>query len=95
VKFTDIDNFYREWEVDDLPWDAVSPVPIGEEHPELLEQGLVDAIASRALDGSPSSSAKNAAIAFLYMYMTLAHSGQRSVHFVKFGFSSCLTMSML
>jgi cystathionine beta-lyase/mevalonate kinase len=77
VTFLDIGHFDREWEVDSLPWDAVSSVPIGKEHPEFLEQGLVDAITSRALDGSPSSSARNAAVAFLYMYMTLAHGGQR------------------
>jgi hypothetical protein len=79
VRFADIDNFYHEWKLDSLPWDAVTPVHIGDEHPELLDPILVDAISTRALDDTISSSAKQAAIAFLYMYMILAHGGERYV----------------
>jgi hypothetical protein len=81
VCFTDIDNFSREWNLDDLPWDAVTPVDMGNEHPEGLDEKLVDAITNRALtpsmEGQPK--AKAATIAFLYLYMILAHGGERYV----------------
>ncbi|KZT29708.1 cystathionine beta-lyase [Neolentinus lepideus HHB14362 ss-1] len=79
VKFCDIDDFYAEWDVDLLPWDAVTPVSIGEEHPEVLDQGLIDAISNRAMpaDMEKYPKAKGAALAFLYLYMMMAHGGER------------------
>jgi len=82
VRFADIDNFSHEWKLDDLPWDAVTPVNMGNEHPEGLDENLVNAISSRALppsiEGQPK--AKAAVVAFLYLYMILAHGDERYVH---------------
>jgi hypothetical protein len=82
VHFTDIGNFHHEWNLDDLPWDAVATVHVGNEHPKGLDETLVDAITSRALtpiiEAQPK--AKAAAIAFLYLYMILAHGGERYFH---------------
>ncbi|KII89746.1 hypothetical protein PLICRDRAFT_39906 [Plicaturopsis crispa FD-325 SS-3] len=77
VHFSDIGNFYHEWDLDDLPWDVVTPVDPGEEHPEVLDQGLVDAITTRALPEGIGAHASVAAVAFLYMYMILAHGDER------------------
>ncbi|GBE88259.1 cystathionine beta-lyase [Sparassis crispa] len=75
----DIGNYYKEWDLDDLPWDAVSLVLPGKQHPEVLDQKLVDAINTRALplaDEMPPK-AHGAAQAFLYLYMMLAHGDER------------------
>ena len=81
MHFTDIDNFSHEWDLSDLPWDAVTTVHVGNKHPEGLDEKLVDAITRRALtptiDAQPK--AKAAAIAFLYLYMILAHGSERYV----------------
>jgi hypothetical protein len=65
--------------VDRLPWDAVTPVAVGDEHPEKLDQTLVDAITTEAQDDSMPAKARAASLAFLYLYMTLSHDGHRSV----------------
>lgn len=79
VHFIDIDGFTEEWEVDDLPWDAVTSVRVGDFHPDTLDQKLVDAITTRALSPEviAKPSARQACIAFLYMYMIMAHGGKR------------------
>ncbi|KAA1467323.1 cystathionine beta-lyase [Dentipellis sp. KUC8613] len=79
LNFADVGNFYHEWVLDDLPWDAVTSVGLGSEHPEQLDQRLVDAITKRALPESIDANpmAKGASIAFLYLYMTMAHGGER------------------
>jgi cystathionine beta-lyase/mevalonate kinase len=79
VHFTDINNFNCEWELDELPWDAVTAVDLGHEHPENIDEKLVDAITNRALSTSIETEprAKAAAIAFLYVYMILAHGGEK------------------
>ncbi|KIK47433.1 hypothetical protein CY34DRAFT_799396 [Suillus luteus UH-Slu-Lm8-n1] len=84
VHFIDIDGFTEEWGVDDLPWDAVTSVRVGDFHPDTLDQKLVDAITTRALSPEviAKPSARQACIAFLYMYMIMAHGGKRpSVNF--------------
>lgn len=78
VHLTNIDNFYHEWDLDALPWDSVVSVLPGEEHPETLDQRLVDAINTRVLSAEnmpPKSYA--AALAFLYLYMTLTRGETR------------------
>jgi hypothetical protein len=57
----------------------VTPVNIGSEHPEALDEKLVNAITSRALTPAIEAlpNAKGAVIAFLYLYMTMAHGGER------------------
>lgn len=81
MHFTDINNFNCEWELDELPWDAVTAVDLGHEHPENIDEKLVDAITNRALGTSIETEprAKAAAIAFLYVYMILAHGGEKYV----------------
>ncbi|EGN99093.1 hypothetical protein SERLA73DRAFT_168632 [Serpula lacrymans var. lacrymans S7.3] len=88
VHFIDIDNFKHAWEVDDLPWEAVTPVGVGGEHPESLDLKLVEAITSRALPSSIPPKAKQASTAFLYMYMVQAHGGVRP----SFNFSARATL---
>ena len=77
VHFADINDFKHEWDVDDLPWDAVVSIPQGESHPDALDQRLVDAIKSRALPAEMSPKSQAAAIAFLYLYMTIAYGSYR------------------
>ncbi|KAI0050453.1 cystathionine beta-lyase [Auriscalpium vulgare] len=84
LRFSDLGDFYHEWVLDDLPWDAVTSVGVGDQHPEVLDQKLVDAIQKRALPAFLESnlSAKAAAITFLYLYMVMAHGTERpSFHF--------------
>lgn len=79
VFLQDIDSFTHVWDIDKLPWDAVSTVGLGEEHPENIDQNLIDAITKTALPANIDEvqHAKQASIAFLYMYMVLAHGGER------------------
>ncbi|THH18123.1 hypothetical protein EW146_g2813 [Bondarzewia mesenterica] len=79
IHFADIGDFRHEWVLDDLPWDAATSVGVGDEHPELLDLRLVDAISKRALPDTIESNpnAKMAAVAFLYLYMVMAHGGER------------------
>ncbi|KAI0346577.1 cystathionine beta-lyase [Trametopsis cervina] len=79
VAFTNISNFYHEWDIDKLPWDAVTPVTPGEKHPDALDQRLLDAINERALPPAHEMVPKShpAALAFLYLYMVLSHSKRR------------------
>lgn len=79
MHFADIDNFYHEWDLEELPWDAVTPVAMGSKPSDNLDEKLVDAITRRGLgpniDEHPK--AKAAAIAFLYLYMIMAHGSER------------------
>ncbi|RXW24293.1 hypothetical protein EST38_g1553 [Candolleomyces aberdarensis] len=79
VHFTDIDNFYHEWDIPSLPWDSVTPVPVGGEHPEELDQRLIDALTSTTLAelGEEKKAASAASLAFLYLYMILAKGDRR------------------
>jgi cystathionine beta-lyase/mevalonate kinase len=77
VHFLDIEGFYFEWIIDNLPWDAVTPVPVGEQHGDALDTKLMEAITLRALPPTIGSKAKAAATAFLYLYMIQAHSGHK------------------
>lgn len=75
VHFTDIDNFYHEWDVDSLPWEAVTPIALGEEPPEVLNEKLVDALNKGPLGhlDDTQSASRGAGLAFLYLYMTLSN----------------------
>lgn len=79
VHFSNVDDFYHEWDLDSLPWDAVSPTAKGARHPEQLDQRLMNALNERALPPAHKigSKAHAAALAFLYLYMTLAREGER------------------
>ena len=73
-----MENFYHEWDVGDLPWDAVIPAP-GGGHPEELDQQLVHALNQRALNGftEEQKAARGGSLAFLYLYMVLARNHNR------------------
>lgn len=77
--FHDIENFYREWDINGLPWEAVTPVPVGEKHPDDLDQRLVDALLQGPLSQIPDAqkNARAASLAFLYLYMSLSTGGER------------------
>ncbi|KAF7317004.1 Cystathionine beta-lyase [Mycena chlorophos] len=70
VHFSDIDNFYREWDIEKLPWSAGTPLAAGEDHPDALDQVLMDAINAEALSDI-SGHARHASLAFLYCYIQL------------------------
>jgi len=84
IHLQDIDNFRHEWDVDSLPWDAVTPIAPGDEHPEQLDERLVAALNKTALDviGSEQKAAHGACLAFLYLYMIL----NRNEHYPAFNF---------
>ena len=79
LRLIDLDNFSHEWVLDDLPWDVVTSVSIGNTHPDTLDQRLVDAIQQRGLPPGieKNKQAKAASVAFLYLYMVMAHGGER------------------
>ena len=74
-----MENFHHEWVVDDLPWDAVTPATPGDEHPEELDQRLVDALNQRILNEltEEQKGIHGACLAFLYLYMILAGNHNR------------------
>lgn len=85
VHFVDLGDFRHEWDIDGLPWDAATPIPPGSNHPDTLDAQLMEAISSRALPPSlhDHPTARNAALTFLYLYMSLAHdpNNRPAVHF--------------
>ncbi|KAF8896211.1 cystathionine beta-lyase [Infundibulicybe gibba] len=83
VHFNDIDDFSHEWDIETLPWNAVTHTPAGDEHPELLDQNLIDAITNGPLTGlnEEQKSARAASLAFLYMYMVLSGVERPSFNF--------------
>ncbi|PFH53110.1 hypothetical protein AMATHDRAFT_55556 [Amanita thiersii Skay4041] len=74
VHLHDINNFYHEWDIDSLPWSAVTPLPAGGEHPEELDQALIDELNNKVLNAldTEERQAHAASLAFLYIYMKLA-----------------------
>ncbi|KAL0954656.1 hypothetical protein HGRIS_003607 [Hohenbuehelia grisea] len=84
VHLSDINDFHGEWDIASLPWDACTPVPRGDAHPEVLNQALVDSLQNSTLAdlGADQQQAKAACATFLYIYMTLAWGeGRPSFHF--------------
>lgn len=77
LNLPDVGPFSHEWELNALPWDAVTRVRIGDVHPPALDLRLVDAIVARALPphlAKPENRrVREAVIAFLYLYMSLQH----------------------
>jgi hypothetical protein len=76
ARFPDID-FYNEWDVDQLPWYAATPVDVGSEPPEALDTALVDALHQILTKEDVNAKGKSAALAFLYLYMILANGSDR------------------
>lgn len=81
----DLGDYRGEWDIDSLPWDAATPVPPGSNHPDVLDQKLMDALSERAvpLSSHDVPAARNAALTFLYLYMSLCHdpSTRPALHF--------------
>ena len=77
VRFTNVEDQYHEWIIDELPWDAAKPVLPGENHADVLDQHLIDAITQRALPEGLGPKAQGALVAFLYMYMSISHKGSQ------------------
>lgn len=79
VHFGDLNNFFHEWKIDCLPWHAVQSVPLNGDLPDAIDDHLAQLITSTlsglTLELHPK--AKSAAVAFLYLYMTLAHTIER------------------
>ncbi|KAJ3887746.1 cystathionine beta-lyase [Lentinula edodes] len=81
--FNDINDFQTEWDIESLPWGASAPLGHHERHPEDLDQQLIEAIHAGPLRelGPDKDQARNAALAFLYMYIKLTSAERPSVHF--------------
>ena len=80
LNLPDLDQWSHTWDIDALPWDAVTPIQVGEDHPPLLDPRLVDAITSKALPESVEyNRAKSSAISFLYLYMSLRYADHKYV----------------
>lgn len=77
VHFIDVGDFRFEWKLEDLPWDLANGVAPGDLHGDTLDQTLVDGILKRSIPDTVPSKAKTALLAFLYLYMMLAHGGER------------------
>ncbi|KAI5122529.1 hypothetical protein M0805_005256 [Coniferiporia weirii] len=75
VQFADLGDYRQEWNIESLPWDAASPIPPGARHGETLDTKLIEALSARSIPISAhdAPAARNAALTFLYLYMTLAH----------------------
>ncbi|KAI1797283.1 cystathionine beta-lyase [Ganoderma leucocontextum] len=83
VHFADISNYKHEWDIEELPWEAAVPIPKGNDHPDALDQRVVDAIKARALPPEMPPKSLAAAVAFLYLYMMMTSGGDRpSFHIV-------------
>ena len=84
IHLIDVDDFKFEWKLEDLPWDLTNGVTPGDLHGDTLDQKVIDGILKRSIPDTVSSKAKNASLAFLYLYLMLTHGGERSdfsVHF--------------
>ncbi|EEB91074.1 hypothetical protein MPER_10633, partial [Moniliophthora perniciosa FA553] len=82
VHFHDIANFYHEWDINSLPWEMVVPLAVNEDHPEVLDQLLIDSLYDGPLKDIENSQAKGAALTVLYLYMKLTTTNHKpSVNF--------------
>ncbi|KAG6334057.1 hypothetical protein ID866_5031 [Astraeus odoratus] len=83
VHFLDIDvgqpdGFKYQWKVADLPWDAVPSQSSPDDGELALDLQFVEQLISHSLPADLDAHARQASLAFLYLYMTLAvRTGQR------------------
>lgn len=78
IHLHDLDNFYHEWDIALLPWNAESSIPAGEVS-DTLNELLISSLNTGSLSHIPniSPAARTAALAFLYLYMTISTSDER------------------
>lgn len=81
IHLQDLGDFYHEWDLESLPWSAVTPVPPGGKHPEELDVRLVTALNEGPLKdlSDAQKPARGACTAFFYLYMILSKSLDRYV----------------
>ncbi|KIM54345.1 hypothetical protein SCLCIDRAFT_31139 [Scleroderma citrinum Foug A] len=84
VHLLDIDvgqpgGFKYEWNVSELPWDAVPSASLPQDEGEIaLNIQFLDLLTSRSFPANLDSHARQAGLTFLYLYMILGvHTGQR------------------
>ncbi|TFK72972.1 cystathionine beta-lyase [Pluteus cervinus] len=85
VRFHDINEFYHEWPISHLPWEALNGTPSEGVSHETLDQTLLTALSAGPLKelGDTQPQAFAACTTFLYLYMVLATSDDRpSLDFV-------------
>jgi hypothetical protein len=85
LRLVDLGGFYHEWDIDSLPWDVVNPIKMGDDHPDVVDRALIDAITNRALSSSIASqpAASAAVLTFLYLYMIMTHDNERYGVYLK------------
>jgi cystathionine beta-lyase/mevalonate kinase len=85
VHFLDIDvgekegGFRYEWDVEGLPWDAVPELAPADGSEVSLDHDLLEEISRSALPATIGSNARQASLAFLYLYMILEKASERDV----------------
>jgi hypothetical protein len=74
----DLGDFYHEWKIDGLPWDAASSLTDTSLN-ESLDQNLLEAITHKAIpsDINITEQARAAVATFLYLYMVMSVGRQR------------------
>lgn len=84
LRLPEVDDFSHTWDINALPWESTPNVEHDDANVLTLDQTLLDAISTKALPDAlqtGQSQAKNAVIAFLYLYMSLADGVIRHVVF--------------
>ncbi|KAK1219383.1 cystathionine beta-lyase [Marasmius sp. AFHP31] len=77
VFFNDISDFYQEWDIKSLPWGKVSTLPMDQDHPEDLDQVLIDSLHEGPLKGLEYGRESVSSLVLLYLYMKLSRPGIR------------------
>ncbi|KAL0574237.1 cystathionine beta-lyase [Marasmius crinis-equi] len=77
VLFNDIADFYHEWDISSLPWGSVTPLPSGQDHPEDLDQALIDKLHEGPLKPLEHNRESVSSLVLLYLYMKLSKPGDR------------------
>ncbi|KAJ8072243.1 cystathionine beta-lyase [Marasmius tenuissimus] len=77
VFFNDISDFYQEWDIKSLPWGKVLSLPMDQDHPEDLDQALIDGLHEGPLKGLEYGRESVSSLVLLYLYMKLSRPGIR------------------
>ncbi|KAG7089875.1 hypothetical protein E1B28_011514 [Marasmius oreades] len=77
VHFNDISNFYKEWDIDTLPWKNVAPLSKDKNHPPELDQPLIERLLEGPLKHLESTRESTSSLVLIYLYMKLSKPGYR------------------